>query len=340
MPRHLSVFCCRAALWLAVALFGSSAPAASATFPAQPLTLIIPGGPGGISDLLGKTMAQALTKTVNIPVQTANRPGGSGIKALEYFLTLPPNGYSVLLQIDTLASQFADCKINIDPTRDLTPIALVQITLSHLFIRQAGENRFQDWESFLAYARQRPQPLKIALFGRQGSMESLLLQMLSNNLGLALEGVHYERSTQRYLSLILNQTDALIEQPGDVRAYINGGLMQPILTLLPQPHQPHLELPRTPSFADLSGDYHMLYRFRGFFSHAATPPERLRYLERVFQLAFDSAIFQSYNRANYMNLLGSSYRDSASARALIAEAVSAYRQLLGRDTNCRQANGR
>ena len=287
-------------------------------FSIQALNIVIPAGPGGGSHRLGTTMGAVLEEVLGMPVNLIDKSGDNGRRALEYYATLPPNGYTILQHFDSMVSQFVQGKSTIDPLQDLVPIAIVQITFNQIYVRE-GDSRFPDWKAFSAAAKAQP-PLKIAMFGDEHAMEGLILQMLNLN----TDNIGIDRASERYLSLLQGRVDALIEQPGDVRLFLDKKLIRPLLNVLPQQHA---DFSRITDFADIPSKRTSLYRFRGFFVHAAVPPERLRYLQQAFKKAFDSDRFQAFNQAQYMDLLDS-YQDTAAARALLEDAVVAYRDLL------------
>ena len=287
-------------------------------FPMQPLSIVIPAGPGGGSHRLSTTMGAVLEEVTGMPVTLIDKPGYNGNRALEYYATLPPNGYTILQHLDSMVSQFVQGKSTIDPLQDLAPIAIAQITFSQIYVRD-DDSRFPDWTSFSAAAKAQS-PLKIAMFGGEHAMEGLILRMLNLN----TDNIRIDRASERYLSLLQGRVDGLIEQPGDVRLFLDKKLIRPLLNVLPQQHA---DFSQITDFADIPSKTTSLYRFRGFFVHAAVPPERLRYLQQAFKKAFDSDRFQAFNQAQYMDLLDS-YQDTAAARALLEDAVVAYRDLL------------
>jgi len=295
----------------------ASAQQATDQFPKHPLTIIIPGSPGAGSHRLSVTTAKLLERLIGVPVNYINKPGNNGMKAIEYYMSLPPNGYTILQHFDGIASQRAQSNEAIDPIHDLTPISIAQITYSQLYVRNS-DKRFPDWKAFASYAKNHPN-LKIAKFGDERSMEGLLLNML----GLGGNAAAAERSSERYLSLVDGRVDALIEQPGDVRAFLNQGLIRPILNFLPKAE---LNSPDLASLADVSRDTEALYRFRGFFVHAKVPKERQRFLQRAFKAVFNTKEFQAYNQSQYITP-GESFRDDEHAREYVRDAIATYHRL-------------
>ena len=114
--------------------------------------------------------------------------------------------------------------------------------------------------------------------------------------------------------------DALFEQPGDVRAYIESGDMKPILTLLNDRPEAFSD---APCLKDIGLEMEPLFRFRGFFARKGVPKDRLQYLEWAFHQAWESDSFQKFNRSKYMHLINS-YRDVAGGKKLIQDAISSY----------------
>ena len=69
--RHVIV-----ALGLVLAI--SFALPAFAEFPERPITLVVPRGAGGGTDTFGRSLAEALSKVLPVPVSVVNRPGAGG----------------------------------------------------------------------------------------------------------------------------------------------------------------------------------------------------------------------------------------------------------------------
>jgi len=151
--------------------------------------------------------------------------------------------------------------------------------------------------------------------------------------------VGFERASERYFSLFDARpdtgTDALIEQPGDVARLLDGGLIAPIFTLLPEgPESAELRAPLADirGFSDAASHAcPMLYRYRGFFVPASVPEDRRRFLEALFLAAFDTDVFQTLNREEYMDLLYPDpeirqvYCEVSQARRFFERSVADYR---------------
>lgn len=288
-------------------------------FPERPITLIVPYGAGGGSDQLSRAMADAIESAAGVTFQVVNKPGGGGRAAIPDFMTAPADGYTVMEHIDDAATLYASGKITENPAVDWVPLAMAQITFSQLYIRP-DDDRFSDWPSFLAYAQAHPGEVSIANVGNVGSMERINMLMLEQALGFKTKQISFDKPAERYAALIGGHVDALFEQPGDVRSFLDSGQMKPILTFLDSRPDAFADVP---THRDVGADFDALLRFRGFYAKKGIPADRLAYLEQIFNAGFQQDSFQAFNKKKYMNLINS-YRNSEDSITLLNGAVETY----------------
>lgn len=74
---------------------GWSAVAAADDFPQRPVTVVVPWGAGGGSDIIARALAVPLEKELGQPVVIANKPGGSGTVGTSYVAHSRPDGYTI-----------------------------------------------------------------------------------------------------------------------------------------------------------------------------------------------------------------------------------------------------
>ena len=293
-----------------------------AGFPERPITIIVPYGAGGGSDQLSRAMGAALEKVVEQGVQVVNKPGGGGMAAVPDFMAAPKDGYTILESIDDAVTNHVSGKLKENPGTDWEPLCMAQITFSQVYIRPDDE-RFNDWESFVAHAKANPGKVTVANVGNKGSMERVNMLKIEQALGFETNQIAFDKPAERYAALIGAQVDALFEQPGDVRSFLDAKQMKPILTLFGERPSAFAEVPTT---KEVGLDFEPLLRFRGFYSHPEVPAERRAYLEAACKQAFDSAGFQKFNESKFMTLIDS-YRDTAGSKKLIEGAAQTYQQV-------------
>ncbi len=288
-------------------------------FPERPITLIVPYGAGGGSDQLSRAMAGAIKSAVGINFQVVNKPGGGGRAAIPDFMTAPADGYTVMEHIDDAATLFASGRIKENPAEDWVPLAMAQITFSQIYIRPDDE-RFVDWESFLAYAQANPGQVTIANVGNVGSMERINMLKLEQAKGFETKQISFDKPAERYAALIGGHVDALFKQPGDVRNFLDAFKMMPILTFLGSRPDAFADVP---THGEVGADFEALLRFRGFYAKKGVPDDRLEYLEQVFAAGFQHDSFQAFNENKYMHLIDS-YRNTEDSVSLLNGAVETY----------------
>jgi tripartite-type tricarboxylate transporter receptor subunit TctC len=288
-------------------------------FPDRPVTIIVPYGAGGGSDQLTRAMASALEKVVQVPITVVNKPGGGGLAGLTSFFAARPDGYTLSEHIDDAATLYAAGGIKENPAIDWFPLCIAQITFSQIYVRPK-DDRFLNWEGFLKYAKENPGKVTVANVAHEGSMERVSMFLMEKALGFKVGQVSFDKPAERYGALVGRHVDALFEQPGDVRAYIESNDMKPILTLLNERPEAFSDVP---CLKDIGVDMEPLFRFRGFFARKGAPEERLQYLEWALRKAWESESFQKFNRSKYMHLINS-YRNMADGKELIRETIKSY----------------
>src|ERR1700722_13444656 len=75
------------------ALLALATPAPAQDYPTQPIHLVVPFGPGGGSDIVGRILAQELQAKLGAPVVVENRPGAGGTIGNEYIAPQAADGY-------------------------------------------------------------------------------------------------------------------------------------------------------------------------------------------------------------------------------------------------------
>ncbi len=291
-------------------------------FPERALTMIVPYGPAGGSGQVAQAMAQAVTELTGVNINRDHKPGGSGTVGMTAYMALPSDGYSVLEHIDDASSAHALDSSKPNPASDLIPLVISQITFSQIFIR-TNEDRYTDWNSFVEWVIAQDGKATIANVSKEGSMERVTMKAISDATGMSIQQISFDKGAPRYGALAGGQVDALFEQPGDVRKFLDAGTFKPILTILPEAPS---AFPDVPALSGTGLDFEPLYRFRGFYVHKDAPADRVEWLKWAFQKAYCQQSYQDYNESKYMHLIDS-YRDTEGARELITATINQYREV-------------
>ena len=291
-------------------------------FPQRALTMVVPYGPAGGSGQVAQAMAQAVSDLTGVSINRDHKPGGSGTVGMTAYMASPADGYAVMEHIDDASSAHALDSGRPNPASDLVPLVTSQITFSQVYIR-VEEERFNDWDSFVKWVKAQDGKATIANVSKEGSMERVNMKFITDATGMKIQQISFDKGAPRYGALAGGQVDALFEQPGDVRKFMDAGKFKPILTLLKERPSAFADVP---SLTDAGLDFDPLFRFRGFYVHKDAPADRVKWLQWAFQKAYCEDSYQKYNESKYMTLI-ESYRDTAGSQELITKTIAQYRDV-------------
>jgi len=188
-----------------------SAGALAQSFPAKPVTLIVPYPAGGVSDVIARTVNHTLGKQLGQPVIVENLGGASGSIAAQKMLSQPSDGHVVFqgspneLILAPLA--LSAVKFKSEDFRLVNMIATAQIG----FLTR-GDLPVNSIDEFVEYARKQAQqgrPITYASVG-PGSFYHLLGEHLSKVTGIPMVHVPYKGGAPAEQDLISGQVDIFL----------------------------------------------------------------------------------------------------------------------------------
>jgi tripartite-type tricarboxylate transporter receptor subunit TctC len=195
---------------------------AAETYPARPVRLIIPSGAGGITDIIGRTLAPPLSDALGQQVVVDNRPGASGVLGSSIVAKASPDGHTLLMVFPSHPvnqSLFKD--IPYDTANDFSPVTLVSAVSPVLIV--GSRSPAQSVRSLLDLAKSRPGQLNHGSVGA-GSMGALGAELLKRMAGIQFTQVAYKGSPQALAAVISGEVDFyLIGSAGTVVPQLKAG---------------------------------------------------------------------------------------------------------------------
>ena len=291
-------------------------------FPDRALTMIVPYGPAGGSGQVAAAMAEAVTSLTGVSINRDHKSGGSGTVGMTAYMAAPADGYSVLEHIDDASSAHALDSSRPNPATDLIPLVTSQVTFSQIYIR-TNETRYTDWKSFVAWVKAQNGKATIANVSKEGSMERVTMKFITDSTGMSIQQISFDKGAPRYGALLGGQVDALYEQPGDVRKFLDSGDFKPILTIFNDRPDVFADVP---THREMGMDFEPLLRFRGFYVHKDAPKDRVEWLKWAFQRGYCEDSYQKFNESKFMTVIDS-YRDTEGSITLINATIPQYREV-------------
>jgi len=116
----------RLSKWAATAACALAPVLASAAFPSQPITLVVPFPPGGGNDQIGRLVGEHLATELKVPVVIDNKGGAGGNIGTGLVARAKPNGYTLVIasnQVVINTSLYSD--VGFDLHKDLRPVSMI-----------------------------------------------------------------------------------------------------------------------------------------------------------------------------------------------------------------------
>lgn len=257
-----------AALAFACALAAGAAQAQQSAYPTRPLRLILPFPPGGSTDLLGRTLSEKLAGELRQPVVPENRPGAGGNVGAEVAARATPDGYTLVLCAPSLAiSPSLYPKLNYDPLRDLTPIALVA-TIPNLFVVHPSVPA-RSLAELAQYARDNPGKLNFGT-GGPGTSNQLAADMFRMLTKTNIVQVPYKGAENAMLAVLAGQVHMVVIGPPASATHVKSGKLR-ALAVLGKERYPGL--PEVPTAAESGIPEFEVDTWYGVLAPAGVPRE-------------------------------------------------------------------
>ncbi|WP_421994331.1 Bug family tripartite tricarboxylate transporter substrate binding protein [Reyranella sp.] len=186
-----------------------SAAVRAQAWPSQPVKLVVPYGPGGASDALGRVVAEKMTALIGQQVIVENKAGGNTIIGMDAVAKAKPDGYTLLLGSTTMATNVAlGFKMPFDPLKDLQPISTVADIYDLLAVGK--EVPVTDYASFAAWVNKQPQKVRFACSGI-GNQPHLWGELFRSHNKLNMEVVGYKGSADALRDVLGGHVPVLVD---------------------------------------------------------------------------------------------------------------------------------
>jgi tripartite-type tricarboxylate transporter receptor subunit TctC len=271
---------CRSLAWIAVSLaavvFGCAAARAQTGYPDRPVKIIVPIGPGGSYDLVGRHLADVLSKRMGQSFVVENRPGAGTVVGTQAASQSEADGYTLLVGgLSNMAFNSAlYSKLAYDPLRDFVPVALVYkfgyVMVGRKDLPPAG---LQD---IVAAAKANPGSISVATAG-VGTGQHLVAAAFMKAAGVKLQEVPYKGSPPAFTDLLAGRIDLFFDSMAAGLPYVQSGQARGIAVLS---SKRSALAPNVPTMQEAGVPGLDVDSWLGIFAPARTPPDIIARLRR------------------------------------------------------------
>ena len=218
---------------LGVLALGVAAPAA-AQFPDRSVTMLAGYPPGGMVDIVARTLTESMKKRFPKGLVVVNRPGAAGTVAVSEVVRATPDGYTFVLtpssalviapQLNPVAYKTPD---------DYEPFINLVSYYPMLVVRQ--EAQWKTAQELVTDAKANAGKLRVGSPG-EGTSSHLNLEELMIRAGIKVIHVPYQGWGQSSPALLGGHIDALVAQPGEVKPQVDGKRMRALMVFQEKRH--------------------------------------------------------------------------------------------------------
>lgn len=308
----------RYALAAGIACVAPSFAQAQEKFPSKPIDVIVPWGPGGGADLLGRILARWLETDLKVSAPVLNYAGASGMIGLGKFTAAAADGYTVAILTGDSLMMAATGNPGFKMTDSVTLGVLVRQP-SGIFA--SVNSRFKSWQDVVTAVRAKPGSVSLAITGPNTADDLTAQYLISKQVSLG--GVPYTKPGERYSAVMGGHVDLLYEQAGDVRSFLDAGQLRPLIFFAPK------RLP--PPFSDVPvstefGYEILLPQVRAVLAKAGTDPQRLHELGASVERFTKSSEYIKF--IEQQMALPDSFMPAKLAQTFLQSELEASRKLL------------
>jgi tripartite-type tricarboxylate transporter receptor subunit TctC len=291
--------------WLRVAALVAccaAAPARADDYPSKPITIIVPASPGGVTDMLGRLLAQHFTADWNAAAVVENKPGANNQVAAEYVAHQPGDGYTLFVGPETtfIVNPALYDHLAYDPVKDFTPISgLVQINHALVLNPSVPANNVA---ALIALGKAKPGELNYGTYG-VGSSGYLNMEMFKAATGVNFVAVHYKGATPALEDVIAGHIQLMFVSAGSALPQAKAGTVKIIAVGAPKRMA---LLPDIPAIAETVPGYTAVSWF-GLYGPAGMPPGVVAKVNAEIRKIFaDPGVQKTFLDAQYFESIAGS----------------------------------
>lgn len=254
----------------------------------------MPYPPGGITDIVGRTVGDRISRDLGQPVIVENRSGAGGSIGASEAARAKPDGYTLFIGTSathgTNPSTYAN--LSYDPAKDFDPVAFV--AWAPLMIIVNPDVPAKSVQELIEYAKQHPGELSYATTGTGGSVH-LTTELFAMNTGIKMEHVPYKGSSPALTDLIGGHVKVMFDnvpsaaplaESGKVRALAVTGATRSMLA----PEVPTVDETVVPGFDSTS--------WIALYAPAGTPGPIVEKLNHSVNKALtDEGLLETFHKA-------------------------------------------
>lgn len=255
-------------------------------YPARNIDLIIPWSPGGVADLVGRMYAEELSRILKVPVVPVNKPGATGTIGEAFVVDAKKDGYTLMADATNIVlSQFSLPSVPFKPLTDFTPISIVSMSPSIIFVKK--DSPLKSLKDLVEFATNNPGKMKYATAGA-GSDHHYNMEQLQNAAKIKLAHVPYKSGGEVLTAILGGHADFGVSVVVSVASQLRAETIRGIAI---SGTKRIASFPDIQTYAENGYSQHFFSNWVGFFAPAEIPKSVLDVLASASEKILKSGDF-------------------------------------------------
>lgn len=277
-----------AVLLVAPALVCAQPTGGAAKYPSKTIRIYVPFNAGSGSDSASRAYAEPMQKLLGQSVVVENRPGGSGLLAIQATKTAPPDGHAIMLASNSPMAVNPVLYKNLpyDPFKDFRPIS--GLTVGPAAFVVPGSSPHKSIGDLIAAVKKEGRPMTVGNYSAGYQLIGTWLGVVGS---LAVTHVPYKGGAQMVTDVIGGQLDVGVNDFSGVAQMIKDGRLR-ALAITSDKRDP--KFPEIPTMKESGFPDFETYVWASFYVRADTPDDIVEKLADTMNKVFDSEEGKAY----------------------------------------------
>jgi tripartite-type tricarboxylate transporter receptor subunit TctC len=269
---------------LACCIAAAAAQAADSSYPTRPIRMVVPFAPGGGADAVARIFAPKLGEAMGQNWIVDNRTGAGGNIASEIVARANPDGYTVLLVLDSqLTANPSLYDMSFDVEKDLQPVVILAATDQIVVVHPDVPAR--TLKELVALAKQKPGQLRHGS-GGMGSSNHLAAELLKKVTGIDIVHIPFKGAGPSLTAVLAGEIQMNVSSPASSIAFIKSGRLRAIARTGAKRSK---SLPDVPTVAESGYPGFQVLQWYGLVVPGATPRSIVARIRDASLKALESA---------------------------------------------------
>jgi tripartite-type tricarboxylate transporter receptor subunit TctC len=236
------------------------------SYPTRPPKLVVPFSPGGISDFLGRVIAEGVHPHLGSPMIVENRPGAGGNIGMDLVAKSVPDGYAMgLASVSFASNSVLQSRIPFNPVKDFTPIVMIGFVPSVIVVHPSLP--VHTMKEFIELAKRHPDDLAFGSSGI-GTGSHLAVELFKMATNTRMTHIPYKSTAQAVPDLLAGRIQFMFDFPTTALQPVKAGKLRGLAVTS---SQRSAELPDLPTVSEAGVKGYEFATWFGILAPAGVP---------------------------------------------------------------------